>query len=358
MSYICSARMDVQIDALSTSARLDTVRRVPGIRSVHRTYVSSIPLAIGDTPAPTASRVVMCEAATRPPAGPSTILCSSLGKERKKLAKVLKSHRKVLEKRLSALTRSEVDAPVLSELLSELRALTSRLDNQRTATLLANMDESDSSSDSDDDGCDTRSAAALCSRRASTLQAQLPYPSMVLRERALREPSTSPSTSPATAAEPSADSTATRMVVSTIAGEIEVPVLAPEEGWNWDEDEFRTAKFDGAGGRVMVCTGSKCQRKGATEVLRAVSALSDGNSNIEVIPCKCVGKCSAGAALRVRPMGQPCATYTQVRPAQLQDVFLEHFTAPPAPMPVMIRACDHPAQLQSPVACCTECQGH
>ncbi|GIL83149.1 hypothetical protein Vretimale_11448 [Volvox reticuliferus] len=355
MSSISSGRMDFQIDAPSTSSRLDTARRVPGMRSVHRSFAASIPLAVRDIPAPTAPRVVMCEAAPRPPAGPSTILCSSLGKERKKLAKVLKSHRKVLEKRLSALTRSEVDAPVLSELLSELRALTSRLDNQRAATLLANMDESDSSSDSDDDGCDTRSAAALCSRRASSLHEALPQLSMVAVNGALSEPSTSPGT----AAEPSVDSTATRMVVSSIVGEIEVPVPAPEEGWNWDEDEFRAAKFDGAGGRVMVCTGSKCQRKGATEVLRAVSALSTGNSNIEVIPCKCVGKCSAGAALRVRPMGQPCATYTQVRPSQLRDVFLEHFTAPPAP-PVQVMACalDHPPHMKLPIECCAECQGH
>ncbi|GLC33471.1 hypothetical protein PLESTB_000078500 [Pleodorina starrii] len=345
MSFTAGRRLLASFESPSTSGRSDDARRVLGGRSLPRTVGSGIPPAARGFQIPGRS-VVMCDS-SRPPAGPSTVICSSLGKERKKLAKVLKSHRKVLEKRLSALTRTEVDAPVLSELLSELRVLTARLENQRAAELLQRMDDSDSS-DSDDDECQTRSTAALCARRSATRHL---------------ESSLATTTSPACAApgsssvvvsEPSGTSAgnSTSMVVSTLTGEIELPVPAPQEGWVWDEEDFRAAKFEGAGGRVMVCTGSKCQRKGATEVLRAVSALADGNSNIEVVPCKCVGKCSAGAALRVRPLGQACATYTQVRPAQLAVVFSEHFAAPPSPI------CELGQQdpAAATPACCVECQ--
>ncbi|PNH02528.1 hypothetical protein TSOC_011481, partial [Tetrabaena socialis] len=260
---------------------------------------------------------------TRPPAGPSTILCSSLYKERKKLTKVLKSHRKVLEKRLSALTSAEVDSPVLSVLLTEIRSLQSHLEGQRAAALLHTAaDEGSDSSDSDAE-CDARSAAALVSSRRAAHQQPL-----------------APSATP-----PAGRDATSTMIVSGRMGQLELAVPAVQEGWDWSEEDFRAAKFEGTGGRIMVCTGSKCQRKGATEVMRAVSALSDGNPSIEVVPCKCVGKCSAGAALRVRPEGQACATYTEVRPAQLPVLFEAHFTAPAAaaePVAACCTSCQHP----------------
>ncbi|KAG2426277.1 hypothetical protein HXX76_013034 [Chlamydomonas incerta] len=262
--------------------------------------------------------------ASRPPAVASPVLCSSLRKERKKLSKVLKSHRKVLERRLSALTTSsmDVDSPMLTELLAELRTLRSSLEGQRSAALLHAADDSSDSDSDSDDGCDTRSAAALAARRRAAATAALT----------------------AAAATPQAMTSPTRMVVSGLEGQMELAVPEPLEGWDWSETEFRAARFEGAAGRVMVCTGSKCQRKGAQQVLEAVSALADGNTNIEVVPCKCVGKCSAGAALRVRPQGQACATYTQVRPAQLRDMFEEHFGAAAA-------AASAPS-----AACCVECR--
>jgi hypothetical protein len=194
----------------------------------------------------------------RPPAGPSTILCSSLGKERKKLAKVLKSHRKVLEKRLSALTRAEADAPVLSELLSEIRLLSTRLEDQRSASIFR-MDDSDSSDSSDDDEeCLTRSTAALCSaRRSAGTAAATALDSTLQSPHAPGSLTTAVAAAPAAAGAPAGEDVASRMVVSTLAGQIELALPSPPEGWAWDEEEFRAAKFEGASGRVMVCTGSK-----------------------------------------------------------------------------------------------------
>ncbi|GFR44451.1 hypothetical protein Agub_g5683 [Astrephomene gubernaculifera] len=267
--------------------------------------------------------------------GTTTILCSALRKERKKLAKVLKSHRKVLEKRLSALQTTELASPVLSELLTELRSLTSQLENPRNAApLYADSDSSDSSDSDDGDGavCATRSAATLARQLPSTPRASAANIEAGLQSSTSANISTNNSSIPNT----------TTMVVSGLSGQVEVAMPAPLEGWDWSEEDFRDAKFDGAGGRVLVCTGSKCQRKGASEVLRAVSALAYGNPNVDVVPCKCVGKCSEGAAVRVRSSsnstaaagaggaaaGRPsCATYTEVRPGNLRGVFEEHFGA-------------------------------
>ncbi len=69
----------------------------------------------------------------------------------------------------------------------------------------------------------------------------------------------------------------------------------------------------------------RCQRKGATELLSAVSALAAGSPGVEVVPCKCVGACSKGAAMRVRQQGQRCAVYTQLTPQQLPGIFAQHF---------------------------------
>ncbi|GFR52803.1 hypothetical protein Agub_g15425, partial [Astrephomene gubernaculifera] len=139
-----------------------------------------------------------------------------------------------------------------------------------------------------------------------------------------------------------------RMVMSRPMGQLEVALPEPRGACGWSEAEFSAARFDGgAGGRVMVCTGSKCQRRGAAGVLRAANALAGGNPAIQVAPCKCLGKCSAGAALRVKSSRVPqqlqqqqgeatCATtatttYTEVRPADLSDVFERHFAPAAAP---------------------------
>ena len=46
-------------------------------------------------------------------------------------------------------------------------------------------------------------------------------------------------------------------LVSGATGVGELAVPQPEEGWAWSEVEFRSAKIEGNGGRVLVCTGGK-----------------------------------------------------------------------------------------------------
>ena len=50
--------------------------------------------------------------------------------------------------------------------------------------------------------------------------------------------------------------------------------------------------------QVLVCQGRKCQANGALGVLQAASAVV-GASSVDVMPCKCLGKCKLGVAMKV-----------------------------------------------------------
>jgi NADH:ubiquinone oxidoreductase subunit E len=53
-------------------------------------------------------------------------------------------------------------------------------------------------------------------------------------------------------------------------------------------------------GRVLVCQGKACMRKGALQVLQAASHATAAAPGVEVLPCKCLGKCKQAPAMRVR----------------------------------------------------------
>lgn len=78
-------------------------------------------------------------------------------------------------------------------------------------------------------------------------------------------------------------------------------------------------------GRVLVCQGSKCQREGALGVLQTVSALTRASDGIDVLPCKCLGKCKQGAAMSVKKEGSRPAVYTQVKPSEVQSMLSSNF---------------------------------
>jgi (2Fe-2S) ferredoxin len=236
---------------------------------------------------------------------------------------VLKSHRKRLEAMLPAVAAVTHEV-VLSDLLGELRALTARLEagvDQRHIDALLYRDEDSSGSDSDDECTSISATACRMARQDSTVAAATAR-------------TTAPAGSTMVLHGPGSNS------VEVAVPDVDAPLAAAS---TWDASAFASMEFGGQG-RVLVCQGSKCQRKGALEVLQAVSALASGSPGVEVLPCKCVGKCSEGAALRVRPEGQKCAVYTRVTPEQLPAVFVAHFAAPPA-------AADAPA-------CCTDCGQH
>jgi (2Fe-2S) ferredoxin len=83
-------------------------------------------------------------------------------------------------------------------------------------------------------------------------------------------------------------------------------------------------------GRVVVCQGSKCLAKGGLAVLQEVSKVTSNSPDIEVLPCKCLGKCKQGAALRVKTANGTTALYTQVEAERVREVVDHHFMQPVA----------------------------
>lgn len=61
--------------------------------------------------------------------------------------------------------------------------------------------------------------------------------------------------------------------------------------------------------QVLVCQGKKCAAAGAAGVLQAVEAVTAGADRVDVVPCKCLGKCKAAAAMRIKgPRGDVLLT--------------------------------------------------
>ena len=76
-----------------------------------------------------------------------------------------------------------------------------------------------------------------------------------------------------------------------------------------------------AAGRVLVCQGKACTARGGQAVLAAAAHAAAASPGIEVVPCKCMGRCKQGPALRLRsPQATPsCAMLTQVAPLEVPE---------------------------------------
>ena len=73
-----------------------------------------------------------------------------------------------------------------------------------------------------------------------------------------------------------------------------------------------------------MCQGKKCS--GNADVLRAASALVGSSPGVEVLPVKCVGRCSSGGcAMRVKIEGKPCAVYDGLEALSMAAIMDSHF---------------------------------
>lgn len=167
-------------------------------------------------------------------------------------------------------------------------------------------------------------ASALCAPAPAQAAAELTLESefqLLLRQ--LRDMNSAPSTAlPST-------STASSSVLT--APRPKAPVLAPPPiDFDFSAPEFAPRDYGSAAGKIMVCTGSKCQRKGAAGVMAAVTAVVGDSAGIEVVGCKCLGKCSLGAAIRVKAEGGPCVRgqlHTELQPSEVGALLDGHFVA-------------------------------
>ncbi|KAJ9519104.1 hypothetical protein QJQ45_007664 [Haematococcus lacustris] len=134
--------------------------------------------------------------------------------------------------------------------------------------------------------------------------------------------------------------TATFVTTAGQAMQVPIPVCDPND-LDLELPEYAPRSYEQEG-RVLVCQGSKCRAKGAVGVLRAVSAITSGSEAVDVLPCKCLGKCREGAVLRVEHSASAKRTvYTKVSPSSLGELLDSHFATQSVvqPSPALLNEC-------------------
>lgn len=66
-------------------------------------------------------------------------------------------------------------------------------------------------------------------------------------------------------------------------------------------------------GRVVVCAGKKCARRGSLRTLEEMQLLTEG-TGVVVVGCPCMGRCGRGPNATVRVAGAPPQCFTGVGP--------------------------------------------
>jgi (2Fe-2S) ferredoxin len=223
-------------------------------------------------------------------------VCGGLKKETKKLAKTLKAHRKRLESLLTTHAAAGADAATMQLVLSEISQLKSAVDTirevqeqQKQQKRLERLARRSSSSSSDSDSSDDEAPSSSSSR-------------------------------------PMSGSVASMVVAAGSVSMLLEPPPVDQEQLDITQQLPPPQQFN-ATGRILVCQGKACMNKGALGVLQAASHAAAASPNIEVLPCKCLGKCKQGPALRMRTQQPGCTLMTQVSPLEVPEAVNAVFSA-------------------------------
>jgi (2Fe-2S) ferredoxin len=252
-------------------------------------------------------------------------MAGGMKKEAKKLAKTIKAHRKRLEGLLSAaavptsqlqqtpmlaptqqqqLSRAELHA-VLAELAQLQTALSAVRQQQRRMAAMCDTD----SSDSDDDCC-----AAPHQQVSSGMITQQQQQQQREGMRQLQTCSPAATTAPRAAMGSSTCLQQAPLIDQEQPGLVQQ--LPPPQQYT-------------ATGRVLVCQGKACMRKGALQVLQAASHATAASPGVEVLPCKCLGKCKQAPAMRVRTDQQPRSSLvTEIEALEVPEILDELLGSP------------------------------
>lgn len=85
----------------------------------------------------------------------------------------------------------------------------------------------------------------------------------------------------------------------------------------------------GAAGRVLVCTGKDCTKRGADHVLTAFEQAA--SPDVQVIACKCLGKCKQAPAARIKVNGASgSALHTCIKAHEASVLVGTYFVPVPA----------------------------
>lgn len=240
------------------------------------------------------------------------VMAGGLKKETKKLAKTLKSHRKRLESLLSAQATlmAPTGAPVPQQLSqAELHAVLAEIAQLQTALAAVRYQQqqmacmADSSSSSSDSDCRPRRMDMQQRNGLQQLQAGT--------NQTCAQQNVAAAVAAATSMAPVAGSMGGSVVLQAPLVDQESDLcqqLPPPQ-------QYTTT------GRVLVCQGKACMRKGALQVLQAASHATAAAPGVEVLPCKCLGKCKQGPAMRVRTEQQQRSTLaTELEPLEVPEI--------------------------------------
>ncbi|KAF8068390.1 Ataxin-3-like protein [Scenedesmus sp. PABB004] len=279
-------------------------------RCVQRCRAAGVMELPGAAPAPAAAELLARVAGGAwggPPCAPpawsrrpaTTTVAGGLKKETKKLAKALKAHRKRLESLLTTHAGGGADAGALQAALGELATLQRAVaglrelqeEQKRAAAAAAGGDSDASSSDSEYGG-------ARDERRGGAVGAAAGAPRLG----------------------------GAVVAAAALMQQLEAPPIDQEQ-----LDAVAAlpppAALPGAG-RVLVCQGKACAARGGRAVLAAAAHAAAASPGVEVVPCKCLGRCKAGPAVRVRSDAAPgCTLLTEVSPRELPDVLDDAFSS-------------------------------
>jgi (2Fe-2S) ferredoxin len=206
-----------------------------------------------------------------------------LKKQTKKLAKTLKTHRKRLESMLASAVTSPQDTSQLQmqAVLAEMVHLQDALQSIRA--LQEQQERHNDSSDSDSDSeCEHE-------HRGRSRLAPISRPSMVVAAAAV-----------------------------AVSSKVLEPPPVDQEMPEITQQLPPPQMYSGTG-RILVCQGKACTAKGGLQVIQAASHAAAASPSIEVIPCKCLGKCKQGPAMRLRSEQPGCILLTQVSPLEVPE---------------------------------------
>jgi (2Fe-2S) ferredoxin len=242
-------------------------------------------------------------------------VCGGLKKETKKLAKTLKAHRKRLESLLTTHASAGADAATMQLVLSEISQLKSAVDTIREVQeqlkqqkRLERLARSSNSSDSDSSDDESPSSSSSSSRPMSSSMS-----SMVVAAGSVS------------------------MLLEPPAVDQEQPDIT---------QQLPPPQQYSATGRILVCQGKNCMNKGGLGVLQAASHAAAASPGIEVLPCKCLGKCKQGPALRMRTQQPGCTLLTQVSPLEVPEAVDTVFSAADAAAAAADAVVEQPQQQQ------------
>ncbi|MCO5561444.1 hypothetical protein L7F22_015065 [Adiantum nelumboides] len=80
-----------------------------------------------------------------------------------------------------------------------------------------------------------------------------------------------------------------------------------------------------ASNRIEVCAGGKCKKAGSEQLLSALGAQIPSLSDVVVVPCKCMGKCSMGMNVKVLKDDTNPQYHSHVRVEDANIILNHHF---------------------------------